>query len=162
MCSHQISSLGTLHTASAVFPHWPSFLSARPSHPNQLWVSISAPALTPLLSPTGHDLQGPEVLLKTILKHLCVQSLCRSTCTGPGSLHLHILSLISGCFPSVASPNFLFILIFTPTQWSACLCSPSYLLYLNFLYLGLISNELSSQNSSAKAFTWKRPSKTEK
>lgn len=78
------------------------------------------------------------------------------------SLHLHILSLLSGCFPSVTSPNFLFIVIFTPTQWSACLCSPSYLLYLNFLHLGLISNELPSQNSSAKAFTWKRPSKTEK
>lgn len=162
ICSHQISSLGTLNTASTVFPRWLSFLSAWPFHPNQIWVSIFAPALSPLLFPTGHNLQSPELLMKMILKHLCVQSFCRSTCTGPDSLHLHILSLISGCFPSVASPNFLFILIFTPTQWSACLCSPSYLLYLNFLHLGLISNELPSQNSSAKAFTWKRHSKTEK
>ena len=58
------------------------FLISLTFHPNQIWVSIFAPALSPLLFPTGYNLQSPELLLKMILKHLCVQSFCRSTCIG--------------------------------------------------------------------------------
>lgn len=166
--SHVISTfvlpkalLWALWTLPALSSHAGSlFLSARPFTQIRRFQSF-APALSSLLFPTGHNLQSPELLLKMILKHLCVQSFCRSS-TGPGLLHLHILSLLSGCFPSVVSPNFLLILIFTPTQWSACLCSPSYFLYLNFLHLGLISNELPSQKFFCKGFHMEKTSKTEK
>lgn len=68
------SLLWSLLTQPVLFSHTSfTFLSDWPFHPNQIWVSIFAPALNHLLFPTEHNLQSLELLLEMILKHLPIQ-----------------------------------------------------------------------------------------